>query len=457
MNRTFVLPNKNNLSVSPARAHPSDLVPPNQFRNIDLKEVPKIELNDAGSLNKTWKAVTLDNSQPKIDRHGHKPKVLPWIVPDDWIMPEYLMAAVGKSKNFMQSLHQLNASVYEAIENLRGTHINELGQILIENGFDVSQPNSGDEFGPMHDVLMWGKDEEYRPLFKFMLAQGAQPGVASEHKAGQETMHYQAAKQGRLWAVEDVILGVQGNQVDWSCWLMRGAAEGGHLKIFEFLHESNIFHARHKCSMCGLTALNAACSEGRENIAKYILEMSNGDVPHIDDEWIFTTPLLGACAHSLLEVVKLLLSHGADVTKVAGLNTTPIFQASQHGHTSVVRLLLEVPEVRESLNDRGLTGSLKETPLYVASNNEHVEVVRMLLSAGSDPNSDDDSWLGSSLHAAAIKGNMEIAQLLLDHGAKLSRQNRYGQTPREVAEEKKHYEVARILTAEELDKSQNYR
>lgn len=52
---------------------------------------------------------------------------------------------------------------------------------------------------------------------------------------------------------------------------------------------------------------------------------------------------------------------------------------------------------------------------------------------------------GTPLHRAAQTGNIEIAQVLINHGAELNTQNYLGQTSLHVALEKSHIVFAKFL------------
>jgi ankyrin repeat protein len=74
-----------------------------------------------------------------------------------------------------------------------------------------------------------------------------------------------------------------------------------------------------------------------------------------------------------------------------------------------------------------------ETALNVVSRGRHdlqdgVCVTQLLLERGVDVNAEDNGH-NSSLHAASYAGNLEIARVLLNHGAQADAKNNRGETP----------------------------
>lgn len=59
-----------------------------------------------------------------------------------------------------------------------------------------------------------------------------------------------------------------------------------------------------------------------------------------------------AVSHGRVAMVKLLLSSGADVNAQDREGSTPLMCASEHGHTHIVRLLLETGRCDLSLKDK---------------------------------------------------------------------------------------------------------
>ena len=112
-------------------------------------------------------------------------------------------------------------------------------------------------------------------------------------------------------------------------------------------------------------------------------------------QWLYedgATPFLRAAQSSDVELMKLLLEHGADPKIATANNMTALAVASGIGWVE------------------GVT--------YEWSREDSIETVKMLLDLGVDPNVHDDDGR-TALHGAAHKGRNEIVQLLVDHGAKL--------------------------------------
>jgi ankyrin repeat protein len=112
-------------------------------------------------------------------------------------------------------------------------------------------------------------------------------------------------------------------------------------------------------------------------------------------QWFFepgATPFVRAAQSSDLELLKLLLAHGADPKAVTDFGDTALTAAGGIGWVE------------------GVT--------YERSAKENLETIRFLLDLGIDPN-----WANkdgrTALMGAAHKGRNEVVQLLVDRGARL--------------------------------------
>ncbi len=112
-------------------------------------------------------------------------------------------------------------------------------------------------------------------------------------------------------------------------------------------------------------------------------------------QWLFedgATPFLRAAQSGDVELMKLLLAHGANPKIFTAHDVTPLAVASGIGWVE------------------GVT--------FEWSPEETTEAVKMCLALGIDPNVADDEGR-TALHGAAHKGRLDVIQLLVDHGAKL--------------------------------------
>lgn len=168
---------------------------------------------------------------------------------------------------------------------------------------------------------------------------------------------------------------------------LRAAAAVGNVDDVEYLvrHGANV-HADKDA------ALRLSCERGFTDIV-YILLESGADVHSNWDE-----PLRMASRHGHEEIVGVLLEYGAD-RQIQG--TAALQQAASAGHDIIVKMLV----------DAGV--HVPEEALAMACEAGYVSIVRSLLYAGSNPS----AYGCAALRVAAISGNNDLIQLLVQHGA----------------------------------------
>ena len=185
---------------------------------------------------------------------------------------------------------------------------------------------------------------------------------------------------------------------------------------------------------------------------------------NIDFSNACVTPLHRACEKGLKDVVKLLLSAGANPNKSIrqyelnpystqygnkynNTNVTPLHYAANGGHLDVVNLLLGAG-ANPNKSD--------ETPLNGAAHKGHFEIVGALLAAGADPNKENAGdnpkvSFKTPLNGAANQGHLEIVRALLAAGADPNRVNAGNETPLSaaayLAAYRGHLELSRIHLA----------
>lgn len=120
------------------------------------------------------------------------------------------------------------------------------------------------------------------------------------------------------------------------------------------------------------------------------------------------TALMLAAAKGNMDLVKLLVGHGAKVN-VSGWN--PLIYAAWSGRTEVVKYLLDHGAQIDAVAPSGISA------LMMAARGGHFETVKLLLWEVADPNLRSES--GATALGLALKGrNTEIADLLKQAGAK---------------------------------------
>ena len=146
-------------------------------------------------------------------------------------------------------------------------------------------------------------------------------------------------------------------------------------------------------------------------------EAPTGASPTFDESE--RTAVSAASEHGHLDIVRLLVAHGADVDRGDPLGNTPVFYAAKMGYADVVGCLIGAGARLGCLS----CAHSGDTPLTVAVRRGHVEVVRTLLLAGGR-RCDVDAFVragesddtDTALTLAARTGQSEIVRTLLVDG-----------------------------------------
>jgi len=147
-----------------------------------------------------------------------------------------------------------------------------------------------------------------------------------------------------------------------------------------------------------------------------------------------------------LEFISFLLNHGANPNLRAKDNTltrtiftmqwffesgaTPFVRAAQSSDLDLLKLLIKHgadPMLKTDFGDTALTAAAGigwvEGVTYEHSPKQNVETVKYLLELGLDPNGANNDGR-TPLMGAALKGRSEVVQLLVDHGARLDQRDK---------------------------------
>ena len=151
------------------------------------------------------------------------------------------------------------------------------------------------------------------------------------------------------------------------------------------------------------------------------------------------TPLWTASTLGYINIVKELVSRGADIEHTTESRSTPLRGAAFDGHLAVVAFLLDKGASIDRPNQVG------QSPLTIAAAMRKVETVSLLLKRGANlfhhgHNGD------TPLHVAVESGSKDVTEILVVAGAK-NTPNDVGYTPAILASCYGHHEITAYLDA----------
>ncbi|XP_015377737.1 PREDICTED: ankyrin repeat domain-containing protein 17-like isoform X3 [Diuraphis noxia] len=227
---------------------------------------------------------------------------------------------------------------------------------------------------------------------------------------------------------------------------MRAETKNDNKTLVEACHDGDVGAVRklltegrsvHETSEEGESLLSLACSAGYYELAQVLLAMQ----ANVEDRGIKgdCTPLMEAASSGFVEIVRLLLAHGAVVNALSSTGNTPLMYACAGGHVDTVKELLNYGANVEDHNENG------HTPLMEAASAGHVPVAKILLEHGAGINTHSNEFKESALTLACYKGHLEMVRFLLAAGADQEHKTDEMHTALMEASMDGHVEVARLL------------
>ncbi|KAK2579415.1 hypothetical protein KPH14_003273 [Odynerus spinipes] len=186
-----------------------------------------------------------------------------------------------------------------------------------------------------------------------------------------------------------------------------------------------------------------ACTVGNLNVIEEYLN------DHDVNDFLYTgwTPLLYAASSCNAEVIKYLLTHGADSNKHRD-GFTPLMALcnSTRGTTEnclhCLSLLIEASANTEATNKE------KQTALMYTCKTKDVQVVRELIKHVKNINACDNEGQTALIYAV-LTNKLETVKLLLENEASATIKNRRHQTAKDVADSKGYDKISLLLSSED--------
>lgn len=126
----------------------------------------------------------------------------------------------------------------------------------------------------------------------------------------------------------------------------------------------------------------------------------------------------------------------------------PLWEAILGGHESVTKLLVENGATLQC----GDVGQFACTAVEQNSLN----LLKDIMCHGGDITLPNTNVGTTALHVAVSEDNAEIVKFLLDHGANIDKPDKYGWTPRALADQQGHVEIKAIFDSSGEPKSQSF-
>jgi ankyrin repeat protein len=182
----------------------------------------------------------------------------------------------------------------------------------------------------------------------------------------------------------------------------------GHVPVVELLLQKGA--TLEATANSDVTALWLAASEGQTAVVQYLLSMG-ASASNTRNDGI--TALMSASIGGHYDVVRLLVEHGADVTVTDMDGSTPLMNAAENGTMAIVELISTTaqfdPKYMNAISKSGYTA------LIIAAAHGHTDIVRYLLEHQADANTVSETQVTAFMYAAA-SNRVDVMKVLVEVG-----------------------------------------
>eukprot|EP00092_Neocalanus_flemingeri_P106512 GFUD01136671.1.p1 GENE.GFUD01136671.1~~GFUD01136671.1.p1 ORF type:complete len:206 (-),score=56.44 GFUD01136671.1:110-727(-) len=169
------------------------------------------------------------------------------------------------------------------------------------------------------------------------------------------------------------------------------------------------------------------------DVVRYLISQG-ANVSSTDNRGI--TPAYFAAIFGYLDILKSLEKAGADLDILYGENKfSSLFLAIVEGHTDVAIFLINKGANVDTQSAKGVT------PAFIAAQEGHLPVLKALAEAGANLEIKGGKYEMTPLAVAAVVGQLEILQFLAD----LDAEDAEGKTPLDLAREFGNDDIVKLL------------
>jgi|GEM_PF-336412 ankyrin repeat protein len=190
--------------------------------------------------------------------------------------------------------------------------------------------------------------------------------------------------------------------------LLHRAAYSENETAVDNLHKAGaIFSDINEQNQGGISTLHLVARQGNTNILTSLLARGNVNINKKNQK--DKTPLGIAAHYGHIEIARVLLSKGADINLKSN-GSTALCLSVTHGHTPIVALLLQYPDIFMDLN---IPGDPDRTGLHKAAAKGDTEIIKLLLAHGGVNVNLVDIQGHTALHGAMQNGHIDTIKVLL--------------------------------------------
>ena len=310
----------------------------------------------------------------------------------------------------------------------------EIAQLLLVQGADMNAENEmGETALHIVSVGQYASQEQGAGIARLLLERGVD--VNARRKDSLTSLHL-AAYKGRVEIVQ-VLINHGANTMledEEGETALHILSRGGYdsqeqgVSTARLLLERGVdVNARRKD---GCTLLHLEAFKGSVEVVQVLID-HGANTTLETEEGVTALHLMSRGEYDSQEqgvsIARLLLEHGVDVNARDKDGFTSLHEAALHGMVKVAQVLLDHGANAKVETEEG------ETALHIVSRGKYdsqeqgVSIVQLLLDRGVDVNArDKDSF--TSLHETALYGMVEVARVLLNHGANAKLETEEGET-----------------------------
>ncbi|XP_071095493.1 putative ankyrin repeat protein RF_0381 [Haliotis cracherodii] len=280
-----------------------------------------------------------------------------------------------------------------------GGNVDVVKYVLKQNIVDINSKN-GEDLTP----AMVAAEGGHKEVFDLLISEGAD--LTQESEEDENILHL-ACYGGNVDIVKYVFhkTTVDINSKDEDGWTPAMIATyKGHRDLFYFLVREGADLTQQDENY--VNVLHVACTSKRTEIAKYLITKTTVDID--GERKGGRTPVMLAALHGLGEVFYLLVSKGADLTRVTASQENILHLACDGLNVEIVKYIL-TQNIVDDINSRAWHG---KTPLMNAALIQNKEAFDLLVKKGANlilvDNNDNNI-----LHYASEGGNVDIVEYIL--------------------------------------------